>query len=65
MTDPKKEHPVMGAPTFAICTGHPDCEGESLIENHDTECPDGNGDDCENDTCWRGCPYCTTEDALN
>lgn len=54
-----------GLSTFAACTGHQDCQGPRLVEDHDAVCPFGNGDDCDNETCFRGCPHCTTEGALN
>lgn len=43
------------------CTQHPQCAGPKLIANHDTECPFGGGDDCDNDQCWVGCPHCSSE----
>lgn len=55
----------LGQPTFAVCTGHPQCEGVSLIPDHDDHCPFDGGDDCDNETCFRGCRYCTTEGGLN
>lgn len=46
------------------CSEHPNCQGPTLIPNHATECPDGNGDDCDNDTCWVPCAYCIDPDAV-
>jgi hypothetical protein len=62
---PEKQRATNGPDTYAVCTGHPDCKGIQLIEDHDAECPDGSGEDCDNDTCYRGCPHCTTEGELN
>lgn len=45
------------------CTQDPRCQGPRLIANHDQACPLGGGDDCDNDQCWVGCPYCSSEAA--
>ena len=47
------------------CTQHPQCQGPRLIPHHEIDCPFGAGDDCDNDQCWLGCPYCTSERERN
>lgn len=48
-------------PDLKYCTKRPRCQGPTLIPNHATECPHGAGDDCDNDQCWIGCAYCSSE----
>jgi hypothetical protein len=56
---------LVGEASWSVCTGHPDCEGERLMDNHDAECPFDSGEDCDNDTCWRGCKHCVMQGELN
>ena len=50
-------------PDLKFCTQDPRCKGPTLIPNHATECPYGAGDDCDNDQCWLGCQFCSSEAA--
>lgn len=43
------------------CTQDTRCQGPTLIAEHAKRCPFGASDDCDNDQCWVGCPYCSTE----
>ena len=44
---------------YLRCTGHPACEGARLREDHDEVCD--SGDECTDDECWRGCPFCLND----
>lgn len=54
---------TVNQPDMKYCTQDPRCQGPRLIDNHKALCPFENGDDCDNDQCWIGCPYCSTESA--
>lgn len=50
-------------PDLKFCTQDQRCQGPKLIADHARMCPFGGGDNCDNDQCWLGCPYCSSEAA--
>lgn len=48
---------------YLRCSHHPMCEGPHLREDHDEVC--GDGAECTDEACWRGCPCCITDEDVN
>lgn len=51
--------PVDPETDYLHCSGHPACQGAKLRPDHDEVCDAGEA--CDDDACWRGCPYCINE----